>query len=133
MASQANSGGNTTSPNRAPAAKVIAGALANNRVAQALIAAHGTMNIPLAVVATSTSTTTNFGALAVGDILVHIPATAGNAAFETVTTAGTKPSAAVSGDLYVALRTQDLDANNPIVPAGAALTGRTTGNNGTEF
>ncbi len=128
-----NSGGNTTSPNRAPAAKVIAGALANNRVAQALIAALGTMNIPLAVVATSTSSTTNFAALAVGDLLIHIPATAGNSSFGTVVTAGTAPAAAVVGDLYVALRLQNLDANNPIVPVGGDLTARTTGNGGLEF
>ena len=128
-----NVGGNTTAPNRAPAAKVIAGALANNRVAQALITALGTMNIPLAVVATSTSTTTNFGALAVGDILVHIPATAGNSSFGTVVTAGTAPATAVVGDLYVAIRAVNLDANNPIIPAGGDLTARTTGNGGLEF
>jgi hypothetical protein len=58
------------------------------------------------IVAAHTSTTTDFAALAVGDLLVHIPATAGNAAFETVATAGTKPSAAVVGDLYIALRSK---------------------------
>jgi hypothetical protein len=125
-------GGNTTSPNRAPAAKVIAGALANNRVAQALIAALGSDSV-FAIVATSTSTTVNFTALQVGDILVHVPATAGNTSFETVTAAGTKPSAAVVGDLYVGLRIVNLDANNPIVPAGGQLTGRTTGDGGLEF
>ena len=67
-------------------------------------AAASAASIPLAVVATSTSATTNFAALAVGDLLVHIPATAGNAVFETVATAGTKPSAAVVGDLYIAIR-----------------------------
>jgi len=61
-------------------------------------------SIPAAIVAAHTSTTTDFAALAVGDLLIHIPAVAGNAVFETVATAGTKPSAAVVGDLYIALR-----------------------------
>lgn len=56
------------------------------------------------IVATNVSATIDFAALKVGDQLVHIPAVAGNAAFETVATAATKPSAAVVGDLYVALR-----------------------------
>ena len=60
--------------------------------------------IPAAIVATATSTTTDFSALAVGDIVVHIPATAGNSIFEKVTTKGTKPSAAVVGDLYIVVR-----------------------------
>jgi hypothetical protein len=59
---------------------------------------------PAVIVATSTSTTTNFSALAVGDKVVHIPATAGNATFYTVATAGTLPAAAVVGDLYIVLR-----------------------------
>jgi hypothetical protein len=66
--------------------------------------------IPLAIVATSVSATVNFAALAPGDFLIHIPAAAGNAAFETVVTAGTKPSAAIVGDLYVAVR---LSSNSP--------------------
>ena len=56
------------------------------------------------IVATSVSPTTNFAALAVGDKVLHIPATAGNAAFYTVATAGTLPVAAVVGDLYQVLR-----------------------------
>jgi hypothetical protein len=128
-----NSGGTTTSPNRAPAAKVIAGALANNRVAQALIAALGNWTIASAVVATSTSTTTNFGGLQVGDYLLHIPASPGNVQAGIVAVAGTAPFAAVVGDLYVDLTPVNLDANNPIVPAGGQLTGRYTGNGGTEF
>lgn len=129
-----NSGGASTPPNRAPAAKVLAGALANQRVASALISALGSHGIQAAIVATATSTTTNFGALQVGDIVVHIPATAGNADFTVTATAGTLAEAAVVGDLYVALRAQNLDANNPKVPpAPAELTGRNTGNGGTEF
>ena len=59
---------------------------------------------PLAIVATSTSTTTNFATLAVGDLVAVIPAVAGNSHFVTVATAGTLPEAAVVGSLYIALR-----------------------------
>src|ERR1700677_1860388 len=65
---------------------------------------NSTWGMPAAIIATSASTTTNFSALLPGDLLVHIPATAGNAAFESVVTAGTKPSAAVVGDLYIVVR-----------------------------
>jgi hypothetical protein len=60
--------------------------------------------LPLVVVATSVSATVNFQGLLPGDLLVHIPAAAGNAAFETIVTANTKPSAAIVGDLYIAIR-----------------------------
>lgn len=56
------------------------------------------------IVATSTSTTTNFAALKVGDKVLHVPAVAGNSSFLTVATTGTLPAAAVIGDLYVVLR-----------------------------
>jgi len=56
------------------------------------------------IVATQTSTTHDFAALQKGDLLVHIPATAGNCSFETIAVNGTKPSAAVVGDLYLQLR-----------------------------
>jgi len=65
---------------------------------------NSSFGIPAAIIATNVSTTLNFSALAVGDILVHIPHTAGNAAFESIVTAGTKPSAAVVGDLYLVIR-----------------------------
>jgi hypothetical protein len=122
-------GGTQSAPNRAPAAKVIAGALANERVAQALIAALGADSISGAIVATSTSQTVNFGSLQVGDVLVHIPASPGNVQFGVVATAGMSPFAAVIGDLYLDLRAVNLDSNNQIVPAG----GGNTGNGGTEF
>ena len=132
--SQNNSGGNLTSPNRAPAAKVIAGALANNRVAQALIAALGSYSISGAIVATSTSTTTNFGSLLVGDTIVHVPASPGNVQSGLVAVAGTLPFAAVVGDLYMVLRVINLDANNPLIPPPPAqLTGRVTGDGGLDF
>lgn len=57
------------------------------------------------IVATSTSTTTNFSSLIVGDIIVVIPATAGNSIFLTCATAGTLPAAAVVGSLYIVIRT----------------------------
>ena len=72
MSSQPNSGGNITSPNRAPAAKVLAGALANSRVAQSLISALGVRSLN-AILANSTSQTLNFGSLQVGDFVVHLP------------------------------------------------------------
>jgi len=72
MSSQPNnSGGNISSPSRAPAAKVLAGALANNRVAQAIINALGVRSMS-AILATSTSPTLNFGNLQVGDYVVHL-------------------------------------------------------------
>lgn len=82
---------------------------AGNEVATLLnnhdaLKAQSNWAIPAAIVAAHVSATTDFAALAVGDLLVHIPAVAGNAVFETVATAGTKPSAAVVGDLYIALR-----------------------------
>jgi hypothetical protein len=60
--------------------------------------------IPAAIVAAHVSATTDFSALIAGDLVVHVPATAGNAAFFTVATAGTLPAAAVVGDLYIVLR-----------------------------
>jgi len=68
-----------------------------------------------AIVATATSTTTDFGALRVGDLLISIPAVAGNAIFETVAVIGTKPSAAVIGDLYLALRAKSAPAASAII------------------
>jgi len=78
MASTPNSGGTKTSPSRAPGAKVLAGALKNNRVAASLITALGARSIN-AITATSTSQTTDFGSLKVGDFVVHIPFSSGPA------------------------------------------------------
>lgn len=129
-----NMGGNTTSPNRAPAVKVIAGALANNRVAQALVAALGKYSIANVIIGTSTSTTVDFSALHVGDYVIHIPATAGNASFGQVVTAGTAPFAGVVGDMFLQLSAVNLDANNPLIPPTPnSNNGRVTGNNGLEF
>tara|TARA_R100000406_G_scaffold81599_1_gene63420 strand:- start:2883 stop:3188 length:306 start_codon:yes stop_codon:yes gene_type:complete len=54
--------------------------------------------------ATATSTTTDFGNLKVGDLVIQIPDSAGNSHYMTVATAGTLPEAAVVDDLYVVLR-----------------------------
>jgi type VI secretion system secreted protein VgrG len=69
-------GGTTTSPNRTPGIKVLAGALANNRVASSLLTALGSNYINM-IIASSTSQTTNFGSLQVGDYVVHIPLASG--------------------------------------------------------
>jgi hypothetical protein len=58
-----------------------------------------------AVVASHVSKTTDFAQVAVGDLVVHVPATAGNSDFGTAVTAATIPqAAAVVGDLYIILR-----------------------------
>jgi hypothetical protein len=62
------------------------------------------------ITATSTSTTTDFGSLVVGDKILVVPVAAGTPAnttgtyFLTCATAGTLPAAAVVGSLYVVLR-----------------------------
>lgn len=56
------------------------------------------------IVATATSTTTDFGSLVVGDKILISPAVAGNSMFVTCATAGTLPQAAVVGSLYVVIR-----------------------------
>lgn len=63
------------------------------------------VSVPAAIVCTHNDTTTDFGVLAVNDLVVHVPASAGNSSFAKVTTAGTNPiGAGVIGDLYVVLR-----------------------------
>ena len=57
-----------------------------------------------AIVATSVSQTVDFGALLVGDQVLMIPATAGNADLITVAVAGDLGQAAVIGNIYVVLR-----------------------------
>lgn len=56
------------------------------------------------IVATNVSQTIDFGALAVGDKVIHIATTPGNPDWVTVATKGTLGEAAVVGDLYVAIR-----------------------------
>ena len=69
--------------------------------------------VPAMIVAAHVSSTTDFSALKVGDIVIHIPATAGNTSFSQVVTVGTLPTAAVVGDLYMVHRqmSQAVQAN----------------------
>lgn len=136
MAQDLTGGVGSASPNRAPASKVLAGALANQRVANAIITAISGYAIPSIIIATNVSTTIDFGGLVVGDRVVYIAATqpgvytaADQATFYTVATAGTLPAAAVVGGMYIVLRAVNLDSNNPVVPAGGDL----TGNSSSEF
>lgn len=78
--------------------------VSTNLNAGSVLADQTGFSIPLAIVATSISSTVNFGGLLVGDLVVHIPASAGNTIFYTVVTAGTLPAAAVVNDLYIVLR-----------------------------
>ena len=55
------------------------------------------------IIATATSTTTDFGSLKVGDIVVQIEDAAATAHYMVVATAGTLPEAAVVDDLYIVL------------------------------
>jgi hypothetical protein len=112
-----NMGGSSSAPNRAPAAKVIQKALANTRVANQVVAALSGLSTPAAIIATHADATTDFAALMVGDIVLHIPATAGNTSFGVVATAGTAPAAAVVGDLYLVHRPVNLDSNIGTAPA----------------
>jgi hypothetical protein len=84
----------------------------NNGDAVARLASHVPVKL---IVATSTSTTTDFGALVVGDKVLMVPAVAGNSIFYTVATAGTLPAAAVIGNLYVVLRAVSLPADTAAV------------------
>lgn len=84
--------------------RILEVALANRTAKNELVSSLGSHAVAAVVVATSTSQTTDFAALKVGDIVVRIKAGAGGALFDTVLVDGTHPSAAVVGDLYVALR-----------------------------
>lgn len=57
-----------------------------------------------AIVATNVSQTIDFAALKIGDQVLMIPATAGNADLITITVAGDLGQAAVVGNIYVVLR-----------------------------
>lgn len=81
-----------------------------NEVATALnlhdaMRSQSAMVIPMVVVATNVSQTIDFAALAVGDLVIMIPATAGNAdLIGPIAVAGTLGQAAVVGNIYVAFR-----------------------------
>lgn len=76
----------------------------NFNLAVADITTLFTYRIANVIVATSTSTTTDFSSLLVGDKVVIVLPAAGNAQFVTVATAGTLPQAAVIGQLYIVIR-----------------------------
>lgn len=60
--------------------------------------------VAAAIVATAVSQTTDFGALKVGDQVLMVPATAGNADLITIAVAGDLGQAAVVGNIYLVLR-----------------------------
>lgn len=70
--------------------------------------------IAAAIVATAVSQTTDFGALKVGDQVLMIPATAGNADLITISVAGDLGQAAVVGNIYVVLRSFVADAASSV-------------------
>jgi hypothetical protein len=72
--------------------------------AHSALQAQSAKLVVAAIVATATSQTTDFGALKVGDQVLMIPATAGNADLITVGVAGDLGQAAVVGNIYVVLR-----------------------------
>jgi len=90
----------------------------------------GTVNgslIALTGAVTYSATTTSISAASGGG-------SGAQASFSTIATAGNLGMAAVVGDLYIDLRPVNLDSNNPLIPPPPAqLTGRNTGNGGTEF
>lgn len=72
------------------------------------LAGQSSHSIAAFIVATATSATTDFGVLAVGDRVIIVPASAGNAQFVTCAVAGTLPQAAVIGSAYIVLRARAL-------------------------
>lgn len=70
--------------------------------------------VAAAIVATSVSQTVDFGSLRVGDKVIAIPATPGNADFITISVAGDLGQAAVVGDLYLVLRPFVADAASSV-------------------
>jgi hypothetical protein len=116
MAQKPNlSGGNITAPNRAPAAKVIAGALANNRVASALITALGNRYIN-AIIASTADATTNFSSLQVGDLVLHVPASPATSQLGAAATYAALGSSAVTGSTGAG---STLNGNIGIYPTAA--------------
>lgn len=92
-------------PNKASTRKVLEKGLANKRAATDLINQMGSHFIAAMITATAVSQTTDFAALAAGDLVIMIPATAGNADFiGPIATAGDLGQAAVIGNLYMAFR-----------------------------
>lgn len=94
----------------------LASADAGNEVATAIDkgvahAAQSPICIAAAITATNVSQTIDFGSLKVGDIVVMIPAVAGNSDFiGPIAVAGNLGQAAVVGNLYLVLRALVLDS-----------------------
>jgi hypothetical protein len=97
------------------AAKRVVTALAKQEDGNEILSAINNMawGCPAMIIAAHVSSTTDFSALKIGDIVIHIPATAGNSSFSQIVTTGTLPVAAVVGDLYVVKRqmSQAVQAN----------------------
>lgn len=97
--------------NKASARSVLRSSLANKRVADNLLTALGSHYAAAMIIATNVSQTIDFGALKIGDIVLHIPAVAGNSNFRSIAVVGTLGAAAVVGDLYMVMRAQNLDVD----------------------
>lgn len=84
--------------------QALARELADAVDASSALQAQSAKLVVAAIVATDVSQTTDFGALLVGDQVLMIPATAGNADLITIGTAGNLGQAATIGNIYVVLR-----------------------------
>lgn len=92
--------------------RVVEVALADRKAAAELTAAldqasapKSTHRVAAMIVATSTSQTTDFAALRVGDLVIMTPATAGSSDFiGPIATAGDLGQAAIVGNLYQVYR-----------------------------
>ena len=62
------------------------------------------LSLAALIVATNVSTTIDFGALKVGDKVLHVAIATSTAVWLAVVTAGTLPEAAVVGDNYLVVR-----------------------------
>lgn len=81
-------------------------------------AAQSPVCVAAMITATNVSQTVDFGALKVGDQVLMIPATAGNAdAIGPIATAGTLGQAAVVGNVYLVLRALVLPAAAAALPS----------------
>ena len=84
-----------------------------NDGAAAALASHVVVG---AITCLNASATTDFGVLKGGDVVVHIPAIAGNSIFSVTITAGTlAEGAGTPTDLYVVLRAIGLPAASAVV------------------
>lgn len=80
----------------------------NNGAALAALMTYGAQNL---IVATGTSQTTDFGDLEVGDTILHVPASAGNAEFLTCQDAAASGSVAYNGGTVTGAQTVVVDGH----------------------